>query len=114
MVKQNETVGHAELVGGGETTRHSHPGGGGGGLVNKAGIVTTDENAEAMVTFNTAYANIDYFIQLTSGFSSDAVICFMKTGTKTVDGFTLISLDDGGKKETGVPVYWCTGPYSNP
>ncbi len=98
----------------GITDLHDHLGGGGGGLVNKSGIETTDGNAEAVVTFNTPYANTNYFIQLTAGASGDAVICYMKTGTKTVDGFTLISFDDGGKKETGVPVYWATGPYSNP
>lgn len=114
MVKQSETVAHAELVSEAETTKHSHPGGGGGGLVNKSGIETTDGNGEAVVTFNTPYANTDYFIQLTAGASADAIICYMKTGTKTVNGFTLMSFDDGGKKEPGVPVYWCTGPYSNP
>lgn len=84
------------------------------GLVNKGGAETTDGSGEAVVTYVTPYPDTDYFIQLTAGASPDAVICFVKSGTKTVDGFTLVSFDDGGKKEVGVPVYWCTGPYSNP
>ncbi|GAH65121.1 unnamed protein product [marine sediment metagenome] len=82
--------------------------------MHKAGVETTDGNGEAVVTFNTSHPNTDYFIQLTAGASPDAVICFVKSGTKTVDGFTLVSFDDGGKKETSVPVYWCMGPYDNP
>lgn len=84
------------------------------GQVDKAGVETTDGNGEAVVTFNTPYADTEYFIQLTAGSSADAIICFMKSGTKTVNGFTLRSYDDGGKKEVGVPVYWCTGRYHNP
>lgn len=101
------------LTDGSLTTLHSHPGGG-GGLVDKADMVTSDGNAEAIVTFNTPYGSLDYFIQLTAGESADAVICNMKSGTKTVSGFTIITLDDGGKVEANVDVYWCTGPYSNP
>lgn len=114
MVNQSEAVAHAELVGEGETTLHSHPGGGGGGLVDKAGMVTSDGSAEAIVTFNTPYSDLNYFIQLTAGESTDAIICNMKSGTKAVSGFTIITMDDGGKAEPNVDVYWCTGLYSNP
>lgn len=114
MTRQSVEVAHPELVDGTSTTLHSHPGGGGGGLVDKAGMVTTDGSGEAAVTFNTNYGSTDYFIQLTAGESTDAIICNMKTGTKNVSGFTLTTLDDGGKTETNIDVYWCTGPYSNP
>lgn len=114
MVRQAEEVAHTELTDEGPTALHSHPGGGGGGLVNKSGMVTSDGSAEAIVVFNTPYSNLNYFIQLTAGESEDAVICNMKSGTKTVSGFTIITLDDGGKVEANVDVYWCTGPYSNP
>lgn len=113
MVRQAEEVAHTELTDEGPTILHSHAGGG-GGLVDKGDMVTSDGNAEAIVTFNTPYGNTNYFIQLTAGESEDAVICNMKSGTKTVSGFTIITLDDGGKKEVNVDVYWCTGPYSNP
>ncbi len=114
MVRQAEDVAHTDLTDGGETALHNHPGGGGGGLVNKSGMVTSDGSAEAIVTFNTPYGSLDYFIQLTAGESEDAVICNMKSGTKTVSGFTIKTLDDGGKVEANVDVYWATGSYSNP
>lgn len=114
MVKKGESVAHAELVGGAQTTQHSHPGGGGGGLVDKAGVVTTDSNAEAVVTFNTAYANTNYFILLTAVYPGDGCYGMVKPGTKTVSGFTIMSFDDGGREEANVEVYWATGPYSNP
>ncbi len=114
MVTQSESVGHAELVGGAETTLHSHPVGGGRGLVDKAGLVNTGSGNEVAIVFNTPYPDTNYFILLTAGQSNDAIILNMKTGTKAVDGFTVVSLDDGGKAENGVDVYWATGPYSNP
>lgn len=114
MVKQSESVAHSELVGGGETSFHSHPGGGSGGLVNKSDIVNTGSGAEVAVSFNTPYSDTNYFIQLTPEYPGDGCICMMKNGTKSVSGFTIMSLDDGGKAEKNVNVYWCTGPYSNP
>ena len=89
-------------------------GGGGGGLVDKAGTVTTDALGEAVVAFNTDYGDLNYFIQLTAGESVDATTCNVKTGTKTTSGFTVITMDDGGKAEPNIEVYWITGPYSNP
>ena len=47
------------LTGGGITALHSHPGGGGGGLVDKAGVVTTDGSGEGIVTCNTNYADLN-------------------------------------------------------
>ena len=114
MVKQGEAVADAALVDGSQTSLHSHPGGGGGGLIDKSGIVNTGGGNEVAVTFNTPYSDTNYFIVLTAGQSNDAIIVNMKTGTKTVSGFTVITMDDGGKAENGVDVYWATGPYSNP
>jgi len=87
---------------------------GSGGLVDKGGVATTDGNGEATVSFNTAYGDTNYFIQLTSAESSDAIICVVKSGSKTVNGFTINSKDDRGGDKPNVAVYWCTGPYSNP
>lgn len=114
MTKQSVEVAHPELVGGDSTTLHTHPGGGGGGLVDKSGIVTSNGSGEATVSFNTSYGSTGYFIQLTAGESIDATMCNVKTGTKTVSGFTLVTMDDGGKAEPSISVYWCTGLYSNP
>ena len=102
------------LTGGGITALHSHPGGGGGGLVDKAGVVTTDGSGEAVVTFNTDYGDLNYFIQLTGAEDSDAINPTMKTGSKTVSGFTIHAFEDKGLSEPNVDVYWSTGPYSNP
>jgi len=114
MTKQSESVAHGELVGGSQTSLHNHPGGGGGGLVDKAGTVTTDSGGEAPVSFNTSYGSTDYFILLTAATDLDGVIAMVKSGTKTVSGFTVVTLDDSGKAEPSVPVYWATGLYSNP
>jgi len=111
-VKQSENTSHPELVGGASTTLHNHPSGG-GGLVDKAGVVTTS-GGEADVSFNTNYVSTDYFILLTPIYPGDGAIAMVKTGTKTVSGFTLNILDDSGKTENTVTVFWATGGYSNP
>lgn len=113
MTKQVEEVAHNELVGGSQTSLHSHAGGG-GGLVDKGGLITTDGNGEGAVTFNTSYGDTSYFIQLTPIYPGDGCFCMMKNGTKTVSGFTIMSFDDAGRDEPNVEVYWCTGSYSNP
>lgn len=112
MVKQAETVAHEELVGGGQTSLHSHPGGGGGGLVDKGNTATTNSSGVATITFNTPYANTNYFIQVTAIGSS--VFPSINSGSKTVSGFTVTVYNDRGQTQSGIPVEWCTGPYSNP
>ena len=114
MTKVSENVGHPELVGGSQTSLHSHPGGGGGGLVDKAGQVTTDGSGEATVSFTTPYGHTNYFVQLTCVSNPDTVTAMVATGTKASGGFTVVVDDDGGKPESGVVVDWCTGAYSNP
>ena len=114
MTKTQEPVAEKTLVDGSETTLHSHPGGGGGGLVNKSGEETTDGSGEAVVTFNTAYANTNYFILFGCLDPGDTPIAKVKSGTKTVNGFTIVTEDDGGKTEPNVTVMWACGPYSNP
>jgi len=57
MVKQSESVAHAELVAGEDTTRHSHPGGGNGADV-KSGQSTGAKAATVQVNFTTAFAGI--------------------------------------------------------
>lgn len=85
-----------------------------GGLVNKSGIVNTGGSSEATVSFNTNYPDTDYFIMLTAGGDPDATIVNVKTGFKSISGFTVVSMDDSGRAEPNVDVYWATGPYSNP
>ena len=56
MALQSEQVGHAALVGGGQTALHSHAGGGGGGADVKSGTVSATTGSNN-VTFNTAFAS---------------------------------------------------------
>ena len=53
MAIQSEQVAHSELVGGGETTKHSHAGGGGGPALQ--GIVSVDPPSIAKAST----ANVD-------------------------------------------------------
>ena len=110
MVKQSESVAHAELVAEADTTKHSHPGGGGGGLVNKTGTITTSSGAGS-VTFNTPYPDTNYAIMLTAEKGSDSVIA--NWVTKTVNGFTITTETDRGGVANCI-VFWMTAPYSNP
>ncbi len=114
MVKQEETAGHSELVAGGTTSLHSHPGGGGGGLVDKSGVVTTNAQGVATITFNTPYGSTDYFFGFGVLDPGDATFVMIQPGTKAVDGFDIKTWDDGGKTESSVEVTWFTGLYSNP
>lgn len=107
-------VDKTDLTDGGQTSLHSHAGGGGGGLVDKGGSVTTDGSGEATVSFNTNYSDTNYFIQLTAVRGPDTAVPMLKSGTKTISGFTIIVEDDRGGTEGSLEVLWCTGPYSNP
>jgi len=113
VVKQSENVAHNEIVGGGQTSLHSHPGGG-GGLVDKGGVTHTGVNSEVGIVFGTVYGDTNYFILLTPEYPGDGTFAMVKQGTKSVSGFTIMTYDDGGKAEPNVYVYWATGPYSNP
>jgi len=111
LTKQSEEVAHNDLVNGSQTDLHSHTGGS-GGLIDKSGVETTDGNGEAIVTFNTNYPNTNYAILL-GGIHNDGLLIYVKSGTKTISGFTLISENDKGQK-VSVTVFWATCPYSNP
>lgn len=56
MTKTGEKIGHTQLVGGGETTLHSHTG---GGSINiKSGQSTGAKAATVQVDFSSAFASI--------------------------------------------------------
>lgn len=101
MALQNEKVGHKDLVGGGQTTLHSHAGG--GSEIIKAGTVTTAAGV-ATVTFGTPFADANYFISLTAQDPGDAVIA--QYLNKVAGGFDVQSWDDGGKVEPVVLIDW--------
>ena len=57
MAIQGEPVAHAGLVGGGQTSLHSHAGGGGGPDI-KAGTATVNTDTWTAIAFNTAFATV--------------------------------------------------------
>jgi len=56
MALQGESVAHAELVGSGQTSKHSHSGGGGGADI-KSGSAVGTASSWTSVTFNTPFAS---------------------------------------------------------
>ena len=114
MTKQAESVAHPDLVNAATTTLHSHPGGGGGGLIDKSGAVTTGGSGVASVVFSTSYGSTDYVILATAIDNGDAVLVYVQSGSKSVNGFTVVVENDKGQTQSGVTVMWATGPYSNP
>jgi len=104
-------VGHPDLVGGGETTLHTHAGGGGGPIV-KTGTIITDSNGAGSVVFPTPFVDVDYAICFACEGSIDVVIATWMN--KTVNGFDVRSDDDGGKAEPNTIVDWMAVSFSNP
>jgi len=104
-------VGHPDLVDGVETNLHSHAGGGGGPTI-KAGTIITDGSGVGSVVFSTPFLDTNYAVSLSGEGSVDAIIPVWKN--KTVDGFDVESLDDGGKSEANVIVDWIAVSLSNP
>ena len=87
-------------------------GGGGNGAVIKAGMITTDGGGLGSVVFGTVFADVNYAISLSCEDPGDAPIVWWSN--KTVDGFDIKTMDDGGKVEPNVTVDWIATPYSNP
>ena len=86
MTKTAEQVGHSGLVGGAQTTLHSHAGGGGANV--KCGIVNLAAGGTAAVTFTTPFASVPRVVA-TSQFSTTDVSTTLSCYNVTVNGFTL-------------------------
>jgi len=108
MAKQGEQIGHAELVGTGQTSLHSHAGGGNGPTV-KAGTVST-VGGVASVTFVTAFPDSSYAISLTAQEGVDSNIA--NWSNKVASGFDIRTQNDKGVN-VDIPVDWIATPYSN-
>ena len=104
-------LGARELCDASETTLHSHPGGGNGAVI-KAGTISSNAQGNGSVVFGTAFASINYAISLSCEDPGDAPIVYWLN--KTVAGFDIKTMDDGGKVESNVTVDWIATPYSNP
>lgn len=108
---QSEQIAHKDLVGGSETTLHSHAGGGSGPVI-KAGTVTTNVDGVAIVTFNTAFPNTNYAILLTPLNPADGIMAMYDS--KSVGGFGVETREDKGATKADITVDWIAIPYSNP
>ena len=111
MAVQSEQVAHSGLVGGAETSLHSHTGGGNGATI-KAGAITTDGGGTGSVVFTTPFSDVNYAVAFSSDGSADDIIATWSN--KTVNGFDVRTNDDGGKAEGSTIVNWIATPYSNP
>ena len=86
----------------------------GGGTTYKAGTVTTDASGLQTITFNTAFADTNYSIQIScDSISVDSGIMAV-WGNKATTGFDIKTLDDGGKAEPSVIVNWLAIAYNDP
>jgi hypothetical protein len=102
MAIQSEQVAHNELVGGSQTSLHSHAGG--GSQVIKCGTATTDGNGNATVTFGTAFSDTSYSIVLTCAVGADTNITMYSN--KATTGFGIKTENDQGQSEGNVSVDW--------
>lgn len=84
MALQSENIGHAELVGGGQTALHSHAGG--GGVNVKSGTIAASGGSNN-VTFNTAFASTPQVV-LTVQDNIQLRDCLWQVTAVSTDGFT--------------------------
>ena len=80
MAREPEEYGHPELVGGGETTLHSHPG---GGADVKSGTVS---GSSGSVTFGTSFSSVPQVVMTSLGNTSTRD-CIFRVDTVDADGF---------------------------
>ena len=81
MAREPEEYGHPELVGGGVTTLHSHPG---GGADVKSGTIS---GASGSVSFNTAFSSVPLVIITSLGNTATRDAIF-RVDSVTVNGFS--------------------------
>lgn len=112
MAIQQEKTGHAELVGGGETSLHSHAGGGGGGANIKAGTLSFNTDTWTPVSFGSSFASVPKVVVTAD---QDSVARWDYTPiirNVTTDGFD-VRYDDRGQAGT-VVLNWIATDAGNP
>ncbi len=112
MATQSEAVAHAELVAGGPTTKHSHPGGGGGADVKSGRESAITEGSTRAVAFVTPFAATPHIVVGfgdTSGEDSD-----VSAISETVNGFTIQVTKQGGGPARNRDVHWIATDAGNP
>ncbi len=111
MSIQSESVAHNELVGGGQTAKHSHAGGGGGPDI-KAGTLSFNTDTWTSVSFVTAFAAAPKVVVTAE---SDVTARWDYTPiirNVTINGFD-VRYDDRGQAGA-VTVHWVAMDVGNP
>lgn len=85
MAEIEEEIGHASLVGGGETSLHSHPGGGNGVNV-KSGIKTASTGGNSVI-FATPFASTPHVVLTVRG-NINLRDCIYKVTSISTTGFS--------------------------
>ena len=112
MALASEQVGHSELVGGGQTSLHSHAGGGGGADVKAGNETAIAENTTRAVSFTTAFSATPNVVVNFSDTSSEISVCAAHTVSTT--GFTILVTKSGGGGSANRDVSWIATDAGDP
>ncbi len=112
MVVQSEDTGHRELVGGNQTSLHSHPGGGGGPSLKSGLESAITEGTTRAVVFATAFASAPDVVVSFADNSAEQSTCSAYSPTTT--GFTIRVDKVGGGQSRSRDVAWCATDAGNP
>ena len=112
MTKQSESVGHAELVSGGQTSLHSHPGGGSGPALKSGLESAITEGTTRAVVFATAFASAPDVVVSFADNSAEQSTCSAYSPTTT--GFTIRVDKVGGGQSKDRDVSWIATEAGNP
>ncbi len=104
MALQGEPVAHTELVGGGQTAKHSHAGGGGGPDIKHGFESAITENTTRDVTFSSAFTSTPTVVAGFADNSTEISVCSANTVSTT--GFTIQITKSGGGAVRDRNVAW--------
>ena len=109
MAIQGEPVSSNELVAGGSTSLHSHPGGGADVKSGKETAITEDSSRG--VTFTTAFT---FTPDVVVGFADNSTqISVVHAHTVSTTGFTIQVVKSGGGGSVNRDVYWIATDAGN-
>ncbi len=112
MTIQGEPVAHADLVGAGQTSLHSHAGGGGGADVKGGVELAISEGGSRTVTFNTNFASTPNVVVSCADVSTQ--LTFAHAHTVSTSGFTIDVIKSGGGGNVNRDVAWVATDAGNP
>ena len=112
MTVQGESVAHADLVNGTQTTLHSHVGGGGGADVKGGFESAIPENATRVVAFATPFSSTP---DVVVNFADTSVeVSVIAAHTVSTTGFTIAVTKSGGGGSASRDVAWIATDAGNP